>query len=193
MKTVLYGATGTIGQRIAAELQARGHAVETPRRDVLDPASVAAAATGADALLSAYGPGPSGDVQNVVRAAQALVDGARKSGVRRLLVVGGAGSLKAGGKDLIDSPQFPAAWHPIAQAHREALAVYQASGLDWTFYAPAALIEPGERTGNYRTGGGDLIADEKGQSRISAEDYAAAFVDELEKTRYVGKLATVAY
>lgn len=193
MKTVLYGATGTIGRRIAAELRARGHEVKTPKRDVHDPASVAEAAKGADAVLSAYGPGLSGDVGGVVKAAKSLAEGTRRAGLRRLLVVGGAGSLNAGGKELIDSPQFPAALRPIAQAHREALAVYQGSGLDWTFYAPAALIEPGERTGKYRTGELDLIADEKGQSRISAEDYAAAFVDELETPRYGGKLATVAY
>lgn len=193
MKTVLYGSTGTIGRRIAAELKARGHEVQTPKRDVLDPASIAAAAKGADAVLSAYGPGLSGDVDNVVKAAQSLVEGTRRAGIRRLVVVGGAGSLKAGGRDLIDSPQFPAELRPIAQAHRDALAIYQASGLEWTFYAPAALIAPGERTGKYRAGGGDLITDESGQSRISAEDYAAAFVDELETPRYAGKLATVAY
>ncbi len=193
MKTVLFGATGTIGQRIAAELKGRGHAVETPRRDVLDPASIAKAAAGADALLSAYGPGMAGDVKTVVSAARALVEGARRAGVRRLVVVGGAGSLDIGGKELIDSPDFPASYRPIAQAHREALAVYRASGLDWTFYAPAALIEPGEKTGKYRTGEKSLIADAKGQSRISAEDYASAFVDEVETPRYAGKLATVAY
>lgn len=193
MKTVLFGATGMIGKRIAAELKARGHEVATPRRDVLDAASVAGAAKGADALLSAYGPGQAGDVKNVVKAARALTEGAKRAGVRRLLVVGGAGSLKVGGKDLVETPQFPAAYLAIALAHRESLDVFRASGLDWTFYAPAALIEPGDRTGKYRVGGGDLIVDGKGQSRISAEDYAAAFVDELEKPSYAGALATVAY
>lgn len=192
MKTVLYGATGTIGKRIAAELAARGHEVKTPKRDVLDPASIAEAAKGADAVLSAFGPG-SGDAGSVIKAARSLVEGTRRAGIRRLVVVGGAGSLKAGGVDLIDTPQFPAELRPIAQAHRDALAVYQGSGLEWTFFAPAALIAPGERTGKYRTGGGDLLMDESGQSRISAEDYAAAFVDELETPRYAGKLATVAY
>ena len=160
---------------------------------MLDPESIAKAAAGADALLSAYGPGLSGDVKTVVSAARALVAGAKKAGVRRLVVVGGAGSLEAGGKELIESPDFPTSYKPIAQAHREALAVYRASGLDWTFYAPAALIEPGERTGTYRTGEKSLIADAKGQSRISTGDYAAAFVDEVETPRFTGKLATVAY
>lgn len=193
MKTVLFGATGSIGRRIAAELKARGHETATPKRDVLDAESVAAAAKGADALLSAYGPGLSGDPRLVLKAARALIEGAKKAGVRRLIVVGGAGSLKTPAGDLIDSPQFPAAWKAIAQAHRDALAILRASGLDWTFYAPAAMIEPGRRTGRYRVGGGDLIVDAQGQSRISTEDYAAAFVDELETPRYAGKIATVAY
>lgn len=193
MKTVLYGATGTIGKRIADELKRRGHEVVTPRRDVLDPKSVAQAAKGNDAVLSAYGPGPSGDVGNVTRAAAALVEGTQHAGVRRLLVVGGAGSLKTGGADLIDSPHFPAGLRPIAQAHRDALEVFRKSSLDWTFFAPAAMIEPGVRTGKYRVGGTDLIVDEKGESRISAEDYAAAFVDELEAPCRVGQVATVGY
>lgn len=193
MKTVLFGATGMIGQRIAAELKARGHEVAAPRRDILDPQSVAAAARGADALLSAYGPGPTGDVANMRKAALALVEGAKRAGVARLIVVGGAGSLKAGSGDLIDSPQFPAAWKAIAQAHRETLDIFRASGLAWTFFAPAAMIEPGRRTGKYRVGGGELIVDAHGESRISAEDYAAAFVDELEKPRGAGGIATAAY
>lgn len=193
MKLVLFGATGMIGSRIAAELKRRGHEVETPKRDALDPRSVARAARGADALLSAYGPGPKGDPKDVIRAARALVEGAKEAGVRRLVVVGGAGSLKAGGRDLIDAPGFPAAIRPIAQAHREALEVFQGSGLDWTFFAPAASIAPGRRTGEYRAGGAELIVDARGESRISAEDYAAAFVDELESPRRAGAVATVAY
>lgn len=193
MKIVLFGATGNIGRCIAAELKARGHEVSAPSRDVLDPWSVGAAAKGADALLSAYGPGLTGDVNNVVLAAKSLVEGAGKAGVRRLIVIGGAGSLKTPGGDLMDAPKFPADWKGIAQAHREALAIYRASGLDWTFFAPAALIEPGQKTGKYRTGSENLIVDEKGESRISMEDYASAFADEVEKPRYIGKLATAAY
>ena len=193
MKTVLFGATGSIGRRIAAELKARGHEVSTPRRDVLDARSVEAEAKGAEAVLSAFGPGLSGDPALVPKAAKALIEGAKRAGLRRLIVVGGAGSLKTPAGDLIDSPQFPAAWKAIAQAHRDALGSFRASGLDWTFYAPAALIEPGQRTGRYRVGGGDLIVDANGQSRISTEDYAAAFVDELETPRFTGTIATAAY
>ncbi|MFP3607454.1 NAD(P)-dependent oxidoreductase, partial [Paraburkholderia sp. SIMBA_053] len=68
-----------------------------------------------------------------------------------------------------------------------------ASDLDWTFFAPAALIAPGERRGTFRTGANALIVDAQGNSSISAEDYAIAFVDELEQGRFVHQLATVAY
>lgn len=193
MKTTLFGSTGTIGSRILAELKTRGHEVKTPKRDVLDADSVEAASRGADALLSAFGPGPAGDVATVVRAARALVTGAKQAGVRRVIVVGGAGSLETGNGPLIEAPGFPEALKPLAQAHRDALEVFKESGLEWTFYAPAALIAPGERTGKYRVGGEDLIVDQKGESRISAEDYAAAFVDELEEPRRVSAVATVGY
>lgn len=67
------------------------------------------------------------------------------------------------------------------------------ANLDWTFFAPAALIAPGERTGTFRTGVGKLIVDAQGNSKISAEDYAIAFVDALEQDSFVREIATVAY
>ena len=64
--------------------------------------------------------------------------------------------------------------------------------LDWTYFSPAALIQPGERTGKFRLGEDTLIADEKGSS-ISAEDYAIALVDELENPKYIRKRFTIGY
>jgi uncharacterized protein len=111
------------------------------------------------------------------------------------VVVGGAGSLEvAPGKQLVDTAGFPDAYKPIALAHREAFDYYRTvTDIDWTFFAPAAIIAPGERTGAFRTGAATLIADANGESRISAEDYAIAFVDELEQGRFVRQIATVAY
>jgi uncharacterized protein len=111
-------------------------------------------------------------------------------------VVGGAGSLEvAPGKQLVDVDGFPAEYKPVALAHRAALdsELRPASDLDWTFFAPAAMIAPGERTGTFRTGAGALISDAEGNSRISAEDYAVAFVDAIEQGRFVREVATVAY
>ncbi|MGF6596856.1 putative NADH-flavin reductase [Paraburkholderia sp. GAS448] len=211
LKIALLGATGMIGSRIAAEAARRGHQVTAlsrnpervsadipnltaARADVLDAASVADAVRGHDVVASAYAP-PQGEVGAVVAASKALVEGVRRAGLKRLVVVGGAGSLEvAPGKQLVDTEGFPDAYKPVALAHRDALAYYRTvTDLDWTFFAPAALIAPGERTGTFRTGANALITDAGGNSRISAEDYAIAFVDELEQGRFVRQIATVAY
>jgi putative NADH-flavin reductase len=117
--------------------------------------------------------------------------------VRRVLVVGGAGSLQvAPGLDLVDAPGFPEAWKGVALAHRDALKVWrgpQAAELEWTYVSPAALIEPGERRGSYRTGTDRLVADEQGNSHISAEDFAIALVDEIEQGNHVRARFTAAY
>lgn len=62
-----------------------------------------------------------------------------------------------------------------------------------SFLAPAAHLEPGERTGRFRLGDGALLVDADGQSRISLQDYAVAMVDELETPRHERRLFNVAY
>ncbi|MCP3707586.1 NAD(P)H-binding protein [Paraburkholderia sp. CNPSo 3274] len=210
LKIALFGATGMVGSRIAAEAARRGHQVSAlvrqPERvtaapnihaakaDLLDAASVAAAVSGHDVVASAYAP-PKDLLGDLLVASRALVEGVRAAGLERLVVVGGAGSLEvAPGKQLVDTEGFPDAYKAIALAHREAFDYFRTvTDIDWTFFAPAAIIAPGERTGAFRTGANTLIADAKGESRISAEDYAIAFVDELEQGRFIRQIATVAY
>ncbi|WP_206952717.1 NAD(P)-dependent oxidoreductase [Trinickia acidisoli] len=210
LKIALFGATGTIGSRIAAEALARGHEVTAivrrPRPvegapqltvvpgDLFDAAASAARVAGFDVIASAYGPSHD-NASKVVEATRSLVALARAAGIKRLVVVGGAGSLEvAPGKQLVDTEGFPDAYRAVALAHREALALYRtADDLDWTFFAPAAMIAPGAKTGTFRTGADALIVDSDGNSKISAEDYAIAFVDEIEAGRFVHRIATVAY
>ena len=210
MNVVLYGATGMIGSRILKELIARGHRVTVVARDpkkiaatakvrvvlkgdVLDAECIASTAKGADAAISAYGP-PSNAPQLVEDSTRALIAGLKKAGVRRFLMVGGAGSLLvAPGVDLIDSGHLPDEYRNIAVAHRDALEMLKKSELDWTSLSPAAFIQPGERTGKFRLGGDSLIADEQGNSKISAEDYAVAIVDELERPKHIRQRFTLAY
>jgi uncharacterized protein len=209
MKVVLFGASGMIGSRILDELVNRGHTVTAVVRhpekikpaggitavqgDVTDAAGVAALAKGADAAVSAYSP-PQNEPGIIMEAVRSLVAGVREAGVRRLIVVGGAGSLEvAPGIQLVDAPSFPSAWMGIALAHRDALTVVKEADLDWTYFSPAAFIEPGQRTGKFRLGGTRLVADDHGESRISAEDYAVALVDELEQPRHVRQQFTAAY
>jgi putative NADH-flavin reductase len=208
MKVVLFGASGMIGSRILQELVDRRHdvtaVVRNPEKiatagvrvlegDVTDESTVASTIKGADAVISAYSP-PRGHEEALVKAARSLIAGMTQAGVRRLLFVGGAGSLEvAPGMQLVDTPNFPEAFKAIALAHREVLPVLKESELDWSYLSPAAFIQPGERTGNFRLGGTRLVTDDKGESRISAEDYAIALVDELENPTHVRQQFTVAY
>jgi putative NADH-flavin reductase len=210
LKIALFGATGMIGSRIAAQALERGHDVTAlvrhPRAiegaptatvvagDLFDTAASAEKLKGFDVIASAYGPARD-DASKVVEATRALVALARAAGVKRLVAVGGAGSLEvAPGKQLVDTEGFPAAYKAVALAHREALSIYRTvTDIDWTFFAPAALIAPGAKTGAFRTGADSLIVDANGESKISAEDYAIAFVDEIEQGRFVRRIATVGY
>jgi uncharacterized protein len=208
MKVVLYGASGMIGSRILEELLSRGHQVTAVVRnpakvtaagvrvlkgDVTDAAGVAQTAKGADAAISAYAP-PKGEEPTISAALLALLDGLAEAGVRRLIMVGGAGSLEvAPGVAVVDAPGFPEAYRDIAMAHRDLLPILRESNLDWTYLSPAGLIEPGQRTGKFRLGTTTLLMDENGQSRISAEDYAVALVDELENPQHIRRQFTLAY
>jgi len=216
MRIVLFGATGNIGQRIVAEALQRGHSVigvvRDPERvkspdsrvplvkgDATDPESVAKVARGTDAIVSAISPRPNArglGAPSLSKAAKALIEGARKAGVKRLLIVGGAGSLEvAPGHRLMDAKGFPEEYKAEAKEGADSLDVYkkEGSGVDWTFLSPAAEIGPGPRTGQYRTTGDQFITNAQGHSRISFEDYAVALLDELERPKYKGKRFGVAY
>lgn len=210
MKVAVVGASGTIGKRIAEEAVRRGHEVTAVVRNpekmqdfkdrmnvvqasAVDPDSIAEAVKGSDAVISAYGP-RFGEEEELLEAARALLEGVRRGGVSRLLIVGGAGSLMTdSGKALMDTPGFPGEFRTLAMAHGDAYGIYRESDMDWTYLSPAAIIEPGRRTGQFRIGTDRLITDESGDSRISAEDYAVAMIDELEDPQFTRARFTVAY
>jgi putative NADH-flavin reductase len=213
MKIALIGATGFIGSAILQEALNRGHQVTgimrhpeklpqhsnlIPRQgDVMDRAQVPELVAGHDAVISAYGPGR--DVANVYQqllsAYQTIIDGVKRSGVKRLLVVGGAGSLEVSpGVQLLDTSEFPEAWKASARAGRDVLNLLRdESELEWTYLSPSMMIVPGERTGQFRLGADQILRDAEGESHISAEDYAVAMVDELEEPRHIRRRFTVGY
>jgi uncharacterized protein len=213
MKIAIFGASGWIGGTVAREALGRGHAVSAivrdPARlqlsgkglsvvpgDVTDPASISSAVAGVDAVAAAIGGRREAHHEVVPTAARALLTGLAGAGVKRLVWVGGAGSLEvAPGVCLIDTPQFPAEWKAEALAQAEALKLFRASigGVEWSFLSPPAMLEPGQRSGRYRTGSDQLLVDDKGVSRISVEDYAVALVDELERPAHPRQRFTVAY
>lgn len=203
-KIAILGITGRAGSRIANELLQRGHTVTGIARKIegaetrpgltlksADSTSVDALVPvlrGHDAVISATRFAGGADAATLVAAA-------RQAGVPRLLVVGGAGSLEvAPGKALLDTPEFPDAYKPEAQAGSVMLKALRAEKeLDWTFLSPSALFAPGERTGKFRVGGDSLLSDTNGKSWISMEDYAIALADEVEAPKHSRQRFTVGY
>lgn len=163
--------------------------------DATDAETVARLATGHDAVASALGPTGDDSPDVLSEMARAITEGMAAASVTRLVWTGGAGGLDVGpDTKLIETEEFPEDWRPVARAAIDALGIIRdAESVEWTYVAPAAMIEPGDRTGEYRTAEGELVTDDDGESRISMEDFAAAFVDELERGDAIGTRLGVGY
>jgi len=202
MKVALIGATGRAGSPILKELVRRGHEVTaivrnpetiqaqanvTPKKgDVFDKEGLVALLKGHDAVISA--------VHFLQSDPVLLIDAVKASGVKRYLVVGGAGSLEvAPGVTLVSTPEFPALYKDEATKGGEFLKLLrQEKALDWTFLSPSALFVEGPRTGTFRLGKDQLLTNENGSS-ISFADYAIAMADEVEKPAHSRQRFTVGY
>jgi putative NADH-flavin reductase len=211
MRVALIGASGRLGRSILQEALTRGHRVtglvsrperladlqiEARRVDALDTSALADAMRDHDVVISAFSGHGQDDVREYyLRGIRSIVQAAKRSGVPRLLVVGGAGSLEvAPGVQLLDTPEFPASFRATAEGARQALYLLRnETDLDWTMLSPSAHLEPGSRTGKFRLGADQLLVDAEGHSRISIADYAAAMIDELEEPRHSRQRFTVGY
>lgn len=205
---LLVGASGMIGSRILNEATSRGHYVIAASRhpekiaagpnihpvklDATDEKAFEAEAKHADVIVLATSPRGGGDPLAEAKAVSDAAIAAARATHKRLVVVGGAGSLNyPDGRRVVDT--LPDAYRAEALAMRNFLDALKASDINWTFFSPAFSIAPGAHTGKYRLGTTTLLADAKGDSRISAEDYADALVNELEKPAHVRAQMTVAY
>lgn len=213
MRIALIGATGFVGSALLKEALDRGHEVTAiarhpgklePRErlvairvEVNEADLLAASIRGLDALISAFNPGWKNPnlYDDQVRGTASIIAAVKKAGVRRVLWVGGAGGLETGsGARVVDDPTFPDWVRPGSLATIEALEqLRREPQLDWTFLSPAAEMRPGTRTGRFRLGGGRLLVDANGQSRISVEDFAVAMIDELERPAHSRQRFTVGY
>ncbi len=212
MDITIIGATGKAGSRIVTEAVERGHQVRAIVRqesknklkarpnmtidtgDIFDTQGLASVLDSGACVVSAYGP-PAEHVEKLMDATRSLLAGCKNARVKRLLVVGGAGSLYVDpNTQLVDTPNFPAAVKPVAMAHRDTLSILQQEDeINWTYISPSAMFAPGERTGVYRRGSDQLLMDKDGNSSISMEDYAVAVLDEIEQPRVSKARITVGY
>ena len=217
MKVALIGASGFVGAHILQELLNRGHQVTAIVRhpekitvqhanlivkkgDVYNEKEVTELVKGQDAVISAFNPGWTNPniYEDFLAGSKTIQQGIKSSGVKRFIVIGGAGSLEvAPGVQLIDTPQFPAEYKQGASGARDYLNIIkQEKDLEWTFISPAIEMHQGTagvRRGAYRTALDNPVFDENGRSILSVEDLAMATVDELEQPKHIRKRFTAAY
>ncbi|WP_321357091.1 NAD(P)-dependent oxidoreductase [Pseudomonas extremaustralis] len=202
-KIAIIGATGRAGSQLLEEALRRGHSVIAIARhtdtlaarpgvtvkqvDALDAAALQQAVSGSDVVISA--------VHFATLPAASVIDPVKKAGVKRLLVVGGAGSLLLpGGGRVIDSEGFPAEYKAEASAGAAFLDVLrEEKTLDWSFLSPSAEFVEDKRTGTFRLGQDDLLVSSEGRSWISFADFAIALIDEVETPKHSRQRFTVGY
>lgn len=212
---LLIGATGFVGSAVLNELVERGHKVTAVVRnvekiakndlvtavkeDVANVEAIAKLAEGKDAIISAYNPGwTNPEIATLIKENYPkILEAAKQSGVERLLIVGGAGTLFcAPGLRVVDSGAIPAeimgGVRPLGDFYLNTL--MNENDIDWIFFSPAGVFDQeGKKTGNYRLGKDDLIVDAEGNSHISVQDYADAMVNELEKPAHHKERFTIGY
>lgn len=216
MKIALIGATGFVGTQILKELLSRDHNVSAIVRDaskltsttnlislqadINDIPALVKALQNQDAVVSAFNAGwtNSNLYNDFLKGAKNIQQAVKDAGVKRLIVIGGAGSLFiADGKQLVDSPEFPKDYFPGASSARDYLNLLKTeTDIDWTFLSPSIQLKPssaGSRTGKYRTALENPVMNEKGESEISVDDLAVAVVDELENPKHIQQRFTVGY
>ena len=215
IKIALIGASGFIGSALLKESLERGHSViaivrhpdkikienkklQVIRGNVMSSETVEKLVSGMDIVISAYNPGWTNPeiASDTTNAYKSIITGVRNAGIRRLLIVGGAGSLYISpGIKLVDTEAIPDSYKPAVHALAGVLYDLQKedNGLDWIFFSPAGTIEPGIKTGKFRLGKDNLIVDENGKSKISVEDYAVAMINEAENPQHHKERFTIGY
>ncbi len=214
-KVAVIGATGFVGKQVVNELSNRGYSVNAIARDsskveakdnvtaisadVNNVEELTKALEGSDAVINTFNAGWTNPnlYDDFLNGSRNIEKAVEKSGVKRFITVGGAGSLFIDGQQLVDGPDFPADIKPGAAAARDYLnEIKKNETLDWTFFSPAIEMHPGTagiRKGTYRTALENPVFNEEGRSILSVEDVAVALVDELEQNKFVKRRFTAAY
>lgn len=231
MKIALIGATGFVGSRVLKRLLDNGHEVTAivRRPDALekhpklsavgvdiqdpdrlgvqcDPDRIVRVVAGHDIVVSCFNPGHDlvanpNLYRDVIEGTRVIIDGVKRAGLKRILYLGGAGSLRTtSGKMLVDDFEYftklvqdppKGAFVPdgppildIPRAARIALYLFELEQeLDWVFVSPSLYMgDFGGGTGRLRYGKNELLCDDIGRSaRLDVEDLAKAIVEQTEE------------
>nr|WP_315253033.1 NAD(P)H-binding protein [uncultured Flavobacterium sp.] len=213
MKIAIIGATGFVGSAILNELTGRNHQITAIARnpkdnvaakwlavDIFNIDSLAETLKGHDIIINAYNPGwTNPNIYNdSIAGSKAIQEAVKKSGVKRFITIGGAGSLYiAPNVQLVDTAEFPKDIFEGANAARHYLEIIkEEKDLDWAFFSPAIEMHQGTktgRTGKYRLGLENPIFNEEQRSILSVEDLAVVIADEVETPKHHQVRFTAAY
>lgn len=215
MKIAIIGATGFVGSKLVKEAADRGLQVTAIARnaektepgninkvsvDVNNVDDLSEVLKGHDTVISAYNAGWTNPniYEDFLAGSRAIQEASKRAGVKRLIVIGGAGSLyTAENQQLVDTEGFPAEIKPGALAARDYLNILkEEKELDWAFFSPAIEMHPGittGRIGKYRLGKDHPVVDENNVSKLSAEDVAVVLIDEAQHPKHHHQRFTAAY
>lgn len=214
MKLFLIGATGFVGTKVLEEALLKGHhvtaLVRNPEKvivkndlltlikgDVFDEGALSKQFKGHDAIISAYNSGWKNPnlYEDFKKGYHIILDAAKQSGIKRILVVGGAASLEVKpGVRVYDTPVIPKEFRHMVMGALELLdEIKKEHELDWTFLSPPGKLFSGERTGIFRLGKDNPVVDEKGENTISTGDLAMAIINEIEHPQFICQRFTVGY
>ncbi|WKL50338.1 NAD(P)H-binding protein [Flavobacterium pectinovorum] len=204
MKIAIIGATGFVGSAILNELANRNHNITAIARnpketsnatwiatDIFNVEALADVLKGHDVIINAYNPGWTNPniYDDFLAGSKAIQEAAKKSGVKRFITIGGAGSLfVAPDLQAVDTPDFPKEIYPGASAARDYLNIIkEEKDLDWAFFSPAFEMHAGTktgRTGKYRLGLENPVFNDEQRSILSVEDLAVVIADETETPKH---------
>jgi putative NADH-flavin reductase len=210
MRILIVGATGGTGRELVKQALERGHHVTALARDpakvkhthehltvvkgdVMDPASLAPAVRGQDAVVCALGHkrwlGPSKILSQGTRN---LVDAMKAAGVKRLVVETALGVGDSAGRLGVYYALFtipfilPFYWYDKGRQER----VVRESNLDWVIVQPGQLTN-GRKRGVYQHG--PRVGNYLWSVSVSRADTADFMLNQLSETPYLRTAVGVCY
>ncbi len=198
-KIIVFGAAGRTGRKITEYALEAGYAVtafvhnnaaglnhpslKVVKGDVHDKEKVFSAIQGHDIVISAIGTNNiDTDAVNIMSdAMKYFVEAMKQFNIQKVFAVGGLAVLQHDGKmQLLDKPDYPAAYINVGEGHNKVYKVLRETDLNWTMICCPDIVD-GPRTGQY-----SVKKDYKprGLFQIFTGDIADFIIREIEDNNY---------
>ncbi|HEV7980861.1 NAD(P)-binding oxidoreductase [Amycolatopsis sp.] len=207
MKITVFGATGGIGGHVVrqaleagqqvtavvrdpARLDVRHERLDVVTADVMDPAAIADAVKGRDAVITSLGARDLKPSTVARDSARSIMAAMTRTGTRRLLVVSNSGMIREGDGFFVRTLVKPVVGRVLREPWADMAAMEElifASDLDWTIVRPPRLTD-GELTGSVRS---KIGANPRGftVARADVADFLLKAVDDDTFSRFPVSIA----